>query len=93
MPKKAKSGVRRAGRGVPKPMAKKKRRPKTAEIKATRKAPRKAPRQVVEFPIVEDTIIDVIEQPVPGAIVVTEYETIRTVTPERGAGAETEEEN
>ena len=92
-PKKAKSKVRRAGSGAPKPMAKKKLPPKTA----ARKAPRKAPRQVV-VPV-EDTIIDVIEEPVPGVVVVTEYESIRTGTPissgrepKRGAGPETEEQ-
>jgi len=92
-PKKAKSKVRRAGSGAPKPMAKKKLPPKTA----ARKAPRKAPRQVV-VPV-EDTIIDVIEEPVPGVVVVTEYESIRTATPissgrepKRGAGPETEEQ-
>ena len=48
---------------------------------------------------VEDTIIDVIEEPVPGVVVVTEYELFRTATPissgrepKRGAGPETEEE-
>ena len=92
-PKQAKSKVRRAGSGAPKPMAKKKLPPKTA----ARKAPRKAPRQVV-VPV-EDTIIDVIEEPVPGVVVVTESETIRTATPvssgrepKRGAGPETEEQ-
>jgi hypothetical protein len=92
-PKKAKSKVRRAGSGGPKPAVKKKRPPKTA----ARKAPRKTPRQVV-VPV-EDTIIDVIEEPVPGMVVVTEYESIRTATPissgrepKRGAGPETEEE-
>jgi hypothetical protein len=92
-PKKAKSKVRRAGSGAPKPAVKKKRPPKTA----ARKAPRKTPRQVV-VPV-EDTIIDVIEEPVPGTVVVTEYESIRTATPissgpepKRGAGPETEEE-
>ena len=92
-PKQAKSKVRRAGGGAPKPAVKKKRPPKTA----ARKAPRKAPRQVV-VPV-EDTIIDVIEEPVPGVVVVTEYESIRTATPissgrepKRGAGPETEEE-
>jgi hypothetical protein len=92
-PKKAKSKVRRAGSGAPKPPVKKKRPPKTA----ARKAPRKTPRQVV-VPV-EDTIIDVIEEPVPGTVVVTEYESIRTATPissgpepQRGAGPETEEE-
>ena len=92
-PKQAKSKVRRAGSGAPKPAVKKKRPPKTA----ARKAPRKAPRQVV-VPV-EDTIIDVIEEPVPGVVVVTEYESIRTGTPissgrepKRGAGPETEEQ-
>ena len=92
-PKKAKSKVRRAGSGAPKPGVKKKRPPKTA----ARKAPRKTPRQVV-VPV-EDTIIDVIEEPVPGVVVVTEYESIRTDMPissgrepKRGAGPETEEE-
>ena len=63
-PKEAKSKVQRAGSGAPKPGVKKKRPPKTAA--------RKAPRQVV-VPV-EDTIIDVIEEPVPGVVVVTEYE-------------------
>jgi hypothetical protein len=92
-PKKAKSKVQRAGSGGPKPAVKKKRPLKTA----ARKAPRKTPRQVI-VPV-EDTIIDVIEEPVPGMVVVTEYESIRTATPissgrepKRGAGPETEEE-
>ena len=34
----------------------------------------------MEVPV-EDTIIDAIEEPVPGVVVVTEYETIRTATP------------
>jgi hypothetical protein len=91
--KKAKSKVQRAGSGAPKPGVKKKRPPKTA----AREAPRKTPRQVV-VPV-EDTIIDVIEEPVPGVVIVTEYESIRTATPissgrepKRGAGPETEEE-
>ena len=88
--KKAKSKVRRAGGGAPKSAAKKKRSPKTAA--------RKTPRHVVEVPV-EDTIIDVIEEPVPGLVVVTEYESIRTATPlsssrepKRGVGLETEEQ-
>jgi hypothetical protein len=92
-PKEAKSKVQRAGSGAPKPGVKKKRPPKTA----ARKAPRKTPKQVI-VPV-EDTIIDVIEEPVPGMVVVTEYESIRTATPissgrepKRGAGPETEEE-
>jgi hypothetical protein len=93
MPKGAKSKVGRAGRGAPKPAVKKKRPPKTT----ARKAPRKAPRQVV-VPV-EDTIIDVIEEPVPGVVVVTEYESIRTGTPissgrepKPSAGPETDEQ-
>ena len=92
-PKKAKSKVRRAGSGAPKPAVKKKRPPKTA----ARKAPRKAPRQVV-VPV-EGTIIDVIEEPAPGVVVATEYESIRIGTPissgrepKRRAGPETEEQ-
>jgi hypothetical protein len=54
--------------------------PKKRPRKTTAKtAPRKAPRQNV--PVVEDTIIDVIDEPVPGVVRVTEYETIRTTTP------------
>src|SRR4029077_11333307 len=92
--KKARSKVQRAVRGAAKPMAKKQRPSKIA----ARKAPRKAPRQVVEVPV-EDTIIGVIEEPVPGVFVVTEHETIRMATPilsdreaKPGTGAETEEQ-
>jgi hypothetical protein len=76
------------------PMAKKQRPSKIA----ARKAPRKAPREAAEVPV-EDTIIDVIEEPVPGVVVVSEYEAIRTVTPispdrepKPRTGAETEEQ-
>ena len=63
----------------------KKRPPKAMAKKALRKTPRQ------EVPIVEDTIIDVIDEPIPGVVRVTEYETIRTTTPKRNAGPETEE--
>jgi len=63
-----------------------KRRPRKTTAKT---APKKAPRQKV--PVVEDTIIDVIDEPVPGVVRVTEYETISTTTPKRGADPETEE--
>jgi len=63
----------------------KKRPPKTVAKMAPRKAPRRG------APVIEDTIIDVIDEPVPGVVRVTEYETIRTTTPKRGAGPETEE--
>ena len=71
-PKKAKSRVRRAGRGAPKPTAKKK---QPSKIVA-----RKAPRQVAKVQV-ETTIIDVIEEPIPGVVIVTEYESVRTAPP------------
>jgi hypothetical protein len=87
-PNQAKSKVKDAA----KPMS---RRQRQSTI-AARKAPSKTPRQLVEVPV-EDTIIDVIEEPVPGVVVVTEYETIRTATPisssaepKPGIGPETE---
>jgi hypothetical protein len=80
-PKKVKSKIRRAGMSGTKPVAKKKRPPETAER-----------RQVMEMPV-KTTMIDVIEQPAPGAVVVTEYESVRTATsispggePQRGKG-------
>ena len=94
-PKQAKFKVRRAVKGAAKPMAKKQRRSKIAAGKAPRKA---RPRPAVLVPT-EDTIIDVIEEPVPGVVVLTEYETIRTATPfpsgskpKPGAGSGTEEQ-
>ena len=71
----------------------------TAKKKQVQKiAARKEPRQVLEVPV-ETTIVDVIEEPVPGVVVVTEYETIRTATPissgpepKRGVGPETEDQ-
>jgi hypothetical protein len=72
MPKKAKSKVRRAGMSAPTSSTKKKRPPKIAA--------RKAPRQVAEA-AVETTIVDVIQEPIPGVVVVTEYESVRTATP------------
>ena len=80
-PKKAKSKVGRAGMSAAKPGAKKKRPPETAER-----------RQVVEMPV-ETTMIDVIEEPAPGVVVATKYESVRTATtispggePQRGEG-------
>jgi hypothetical protein len=70
--KQAKSKVK----GAAKPKAKQQRPSKIAASKA----PRKSPGQV-EKVAVDDTIIDVIEEPIPGVVVVTEYETIRTATP------------
>ena len=39
-------------------------------------------------PLVEDTIIDVIDEPVPGVVRVREYETIRTVPAKRSDNPE-----
>jgi hypothetical protein len=83
-PKKVKSKALRAGKSAPKPAPKKKQPPK--------KATGKTPTQVAAVPV-ETTIIDVIEEPVPGVLVITEYESVRRATPispggrtERGKG-------
>lgn len=83
--KKTKSKVQRAGMSTKKSPAKKKRPPETMER-----------RPVAEMPVettVETTIIDVIEEPAPGVVAVTEYESVQTATsipagsePERGEG-------
>ena len=54
-----------------------KKRPRKTTVKMT---PRKAPKQGV--PVIEDTIIDVIDEPMPGVIRVTEYETVQTTSPD-----------
>jgi hypothetical protein len=82
--KKAKSKVQRARMGTKKSPAKKKRPPETMER-----------RPVAEMPVstVEATIIDVIEQPSPDVVAVTEYKSVETATytaggePESGEGA------
>ena len=74
--KRAKSKVRRAGMRPTRPVAKKKRAPMTVAKKAARKSPKQEPAVRVET-----TIVDVIEEPVPGVVVVTEYESVRTTTP------------
>ncbi len=83
--KRGKANVKLARKKAAKHATPKKRPPKTV----TKMAPRKAPRRGA--PVVEDTIIDVIDEPVPGLVRVTEYETIRTTTSKRGAGTDTEE--
>ena len=86
--KRAKASAKPARKKAAKRATPKKRPPKTVAKMAPRKTPRKARRQSV--PVIEDTIIDVIDEPVPGVVRVTEYETIRTI-PSGGAGPETEE--
>ena len=81
---KTKSKVQRARMGTKKSPAKKKRPPETMER-----------RPVAEMPVstVEATIIDVIEQPSPGVLAVTEYKSVETTTytaggePDAGEGA------
>jgi hypothetical protein len=58
---------------------------KKAASKPARKPARKAPREVVEVPV-ETTIIDVIEEPVPGVVVVTEYESVQVMPPNSPGG-------
>jgi hypothetical protein len=76
-PTKAKSKVRRAGKTATKPAAKSK--------KPLKRSARKAQREVAQVPV-ETTIIDVIEEPVPGTVVVTEYESVRIGTPNSPGG-------
>ena len=79
--KKAKSKVHRAGRVARTSVTKKQRPRKAAVVEASRDALN----QVTEVRV-EETIIDVIEEPVPGAIDVTEAKTIET---ENSAAAST----
>ena len=72
--KRGKTGAKSARKKVAKRATPKKRPRKTA---AKKMAPKKPSRQRV--PVVEDTIIDVIDEPVPGVVRVTEYETIRKI--------------
>ena len=80
--KRGKAGAKSARKKVAKRAPLKKQPSKAAAKMAARKVPM--------APIVEDTIIDVIDEPLPGVVRVTEYETIRTTTPKRGAGPATE---
>jgi hypothetical protein len=79
--KKVKLKVRRAGGVARRSMTKRQRAPKVAATKASRKPLN----QVVEAPV-EDTIIDVIEEPVPGVVDVTEVHTIATANSNPSAG-------
>jgi len=82
-PSKAKSKVRSLGKSATKPAANKNLVPKTAA--------RKEPRQVVEAPV-ETTIIDVIEEPIPGVVVFTESQLLQTAAPAspgEGTGCDT----
>lgn len=86
--KRGKASAKPARKKAAKRATPKKRRAKTVAKTAPRKAPSKPPRR--GGPVVEDTIIDVIDEPIPGVVRVTEYETIRTTTPKSGGGPETQ---
>ena len=84
--KRGKASAKPSRKKVAKRATPKKRPRKTSAKKALRRVPRQ------KVPVLEDTIIDVIDEPVPGMVRVTEYETVRVTSPKRGAGPETEEE-
>ena len=81
--KKVRSKVRKTAHSARNVTAKKRPGPKSA----ARKAMRKPPTATVKLPV-EDTIIDVVDEPAPGVIRVTEYEVIRAIAPERDADAD-----
>jgi hypothetical protein len=83
--KRRKASAKPAGKKAAKRATQKKRTPKAV----AKMAPRKTLRQGA--PVIEDTIIDVIDEPIPGVVRVTEYETVRTTTHKGGAGPGTEE--
>lgn len=99
-PKKAKSKVRRAGMRARKPAAKKKRPLETVKTPRQVTAAAEAAAEIL-VRTSETTVVDVIEEPAPGVVVVTEYESSRTgtstlpeSTPQRAksSGPETEEQ-
>lgn len=82
---KAKSAPRKAAKRVavktkPKKQATKARAKRAAPEKAAPR-PTEPPRQAAEAPD-ETVIVDIIEEPVPGVVVVTEFESVRTNRPE-----------
>jgi hypothetical protein len=84
--------VSKRGKASAKPVRKKMAKRATPKKRSSsRSAAKVASRKAPMTPVVEDTIIDVIDEPMPGAVRVTEYETITTTNPKRGAGPKTEE--
>jgi hypothetical protein len=81
-PKKAKAKVQRAIKTSSKSSARKRPLPKAAE---------KTTKVAAEMPVVETTVIDVIEEPVPGVLMVTEFETTTVMVPSEGAAERKEE--
>jgi pyocin large subunit-like protein len=78
--KRRKANAKPARKKAAKRATQKKRTPKAV----AKMAPRKTLRQ--RAPVIEDTIIDVIDEPIPGVVRIAEYETVRTTTPKGGAG-------
>ena len=70
--KKASPKIRRTRRNLPKSTTRKKSQAKIPAVK---------PAKAEVAPQLETTIVDVIEEPAPGVVVVTEYETTRTAPP------------
>ena len=83
--KRRKASAKPARKKAAKRATQKRRKPKAVVKMAPRKKLGKG------VPVIEDTIIGVIDEPSPGVVRVTEYETVRTITPQRGAGPDTEE--
>jgi hypothetical protein len=84
-------GASKRGKASAKPLRKKVAKRATAKKRSPQAAAKMPPRKATMAPVVEDIIIDVIDEPMPGVVRVTEYETIRTTNPKRGAGPKTEE--
>ena len=83
--------VSKRGKSSAKPARKKVARRAKPKKRSSKTTARTAPRKAPMAPVVEDTIIDVIDEPIPGVVRVREYETIRTTTPKRDTGPKTEE--
>jgi hypothetical protein len=77
-PKKAKKSAKKTARQV---ATKVRRGGITAKAPARKKKQSLAPAPEMEIPI-ETTIIDVIEEPVPGVMVITEFESVRVGLPD-----------
>ena len=83
--KRRKASARSARKKAAKRATQKKRTPKAVSKVTPRKTLRKG------VPVIEDTIIDVIDEPIPGVVRVTEYETVSTTALKEGSGPDTEE--
>jgi hypothetical protein len=71
--------------------ATKKRRIKTAARKRPSQRPKKPQRSRHPTPVVVDTIVDIIDEPLPGVMQVTEIEEVGVAVPEDGDDKQEEE--